>query len=192
MRPDLFTKAEASPAGATRKRRGMGGHQSRRAETETWLTPPWLLDALGHFDLDPCAAPEPRPWPTAEFHYTEADDGLNRAWPANAMVWCNPPYGDAVGAWLARCRAHPGPALALVFARTETAWFHEHVWNAAAAVLFLEGRLHFHHPDGRRAAHNAGAPSCIVAYGAVALFRLMLVAERETVPGKLVLLEAGR
>lgn len=33
------------------------------------------------------------------------------------------------------------------------------------AVLFLRGRLYFHHADGRRADHNSGAPSVLVAYG---------------------------
>lgn len=28
---------------------------------EEWLTPPYILEALGGFDLDPCA-PEFRPW----------------------------------------------------------------------------------------------------------------------------------
>ena len=31
--------------------------------------------------------------------------------------------------------------------------------------MFLEGRLYFHHADGRRAAANAGAPSVLAAYG---------------------------
>jgi hypothetical protein len=56
--------------------------------------------------------------------------------------------------------------IALIFARTETALFFETVWERASAVLFLRGRLFFHRPDGRQASANAGAPSCLVAYGA--------------------------
>lgn len=37
--------------------RAMGSHQSARAKTTTWLTPPELIQALGPFDLDPCASP---------------------------------------------------------------------------------------------------------------------------------------
>lgn len=34
--------------------------------TDDWYTPRWLIDTLGPFDLDPCAAPENvRPFPTA-------------------------------------------------------------------------------------------------------------------------------
>ena len=53
----------------------------------------------------------------------------------------------------------------MTFARTETEMFFDHVWGVAKAVLFLAGRLHFHFPDGRRAPHNSGGPSCLIAYG---------------------------
>lgn len=79
-------------------------------------------------------------------------------------VWCNPPYGLQAWTWLERLADH-GQGTALVFARTETAGFFRTVWRRASALLFLEGRLHFHHPDGTRAPANAGAPSVLVAYG---------------------------
>lgn len=70
--------------------------------------------------------------------------------------------------------ADHGNGIALVFARTETAWFFRTVWERADALLFLRGRIHFYRPDGKRAKTNAGAPSVLVAYGegnAAALFR---------------------
>ena len=42
-----------------KRRQGMGRHQSSHAITDTWLTPRWVLDALGKFQLDPCAARTP-------------------------------------------------------------------------------------------------------------------------------------
>ena len=30
----------------------MGAHQSHRAKTTTWLTPPHIIEAVGPFDLD--------------------------------------------------------------------------------------------------------------------------------------------
>ena len=141
----------------------MGGHHSAAALSDTWLTPPEILRALGKFDLDPCAAPDPKPWSTAEHHYTLPTDGLTTPW--FGRVWCNPPYSRATGTWLHRLADH-GQGTALVFARTETSWFIDTVWERADAVLFIHGRLHFHHADGSRAKHNAGAPSCLVAYGA--------------------------
>ena len=43
--------------------------------------------------------------------------------------------------------------------------FFREVWNKADALLFLEGRLFFHHVTGEVAKANAGAPSVLVAYG---------------------------
>lgn len=139
----------------------MGGHQSAAVLKDEWLTPRHVLAALGPFDLDPCA-PQVRPWDTAAKHYTVMDNGLVQPW--DGRVWCNPPYGLEASQWLARCAAH-GNAVALIFARTETRMFFDHVWPKAQGVLFLEGRLYFHHVCGRRASANAGAPSVLVAYG---------------------------
>jgi len=142
---------------------GMGTHQSARMKKDEWLTPPEIIDALGVFDLDPCS-PVNRPWPTAGTHYTVEDNGLSCPW--FGRVWCNPPYGLVAASWLSRLAEH-GNGIALIFARTETKMFFDHVWNKAHAVLFIQGRLYFHHVDGARAKANAGAPSCLVAYGAV-------------------------
>ena len=123
-----------------------------------------ILAALGPFDLDPCACMEPRPWPTAEKHYTRIENGLTRFW--HGRVFLNPPYGppSVVTPWMRRMAAHR-QGIALIFARTETALFHKQVFPVASALLFLEGRLFFHRRDGSRAQHNAGAPSVLIAYG---------------------------
>lgn len=142
--------------------RGIGGHHSHRMGTDVWLTPRHILDALGEFDLDPCSAPDPALWPTAMHHYTLPVDGLAEPW--FGRVWCNPPYGQMAWKWLEKLADH-GRGTALVFARTETAGFVKTVWSRASAVMFLHGRLHFHHADGTRAKANSGAPSCLVAYG---------------------------
>lgn len=140
---------------------GIGSHQSARMKNDEWLTPPHILQALGPFDLDPCA-PKNRPWPMADEHYTVFDGGLNLTW--FGRVWLNPPYGLEAAKWLARLAEH-GTGTALIFARTETEMFFEHVWSKASALLFLKGRLHFHYVDGTRAAANGGAPSVLIAYG---------------------------
>lgn len=145
----------------------MGSHQSARAGTTTWLTPPATLAALGGpdaFDLDPCAAID-QPWRTARHQFTEAEDGLAQDWKQFGRVWLNPPYTNSeLGDWLGRLTDH-GDGIALIFARTETAAFHRHVWEQCDALLFMEGRLYFHHADGTRAGANAGAPSVFCAYG---------------------------
>ena len=132
------------------------------AATHVWLTPPEILAALGEFDLDPCAAPDPRPWPTAKRHIALPEDGLTAEW--EGRVWLNPPFGDETGKWLAHMALH-GNGIALAFARTDTVMFHAWVWQRADAVLFLAGRPTFYRPDGIRARGNSGGPICLIAYG---------------------------
>ena len=143
---------------------GMGAHQAPTATyKDEWLTPPAILAKLGTFDLDPCS-PVNRPWPTANNHYTIQDNGLRKPWAGR--VWLNPPYGGpkVVGPWMRRMADH-NCGIALIFARTETVVFFETVWGAASSVLFIEGRLSFHHIDGKVADNNSGAPSVLISYG---------------------------
>jgi hypothetical protein len=143
--------------------RGVGGHQSARSQTDSWLTPPHIITTLGgpdSFDLDPCAFPG---WATAKRGICLPDDGLAAEW--EGRVWLNPPYGSETFDWLDRLADH-GTGTALIFARTETSGFVRAVWRRATALLFIEGRLHFHRPNGVRAVANSGAPSVLVAYGA--------------------------
>ena len=135
-------------------------HERSRHGKDEWLTPPWLIQQLGNFDLDPCAPINP-PWSTAARHYSVIDDGLTAPW--SGRVWMNPPYSD-IAPWMQRLVQY-GDGLALIFARTETRAFFTCVWDTADAVLFLRGRLKFYHVDGTPAANSAGAPSCLVAYG---------------------------
>ena len=131
---------------------------------ETWLTPLHVLVALGAFDLDPCAAPSPRPWATAKRHIELPENGLAADW-CGRRVWLNPPYGKEAARWLAKLADHRN-GIALIFARTDTGAFHAHVWEQADAVLFLAGRISFCDRTGKPARTNGGAPSCLVAYGA--------------------------
>ncbi len=140
---------------------GMGSHQSAKAIKDEWLTPPEIIKALGCFDLDPCA-PVSRPWDTAKHHFTIEDDGLSKEW--FGRVWLNPPYGKQTGIWLDRLVNH-GNGIALIFARTETRMFFDYVWSKADEILFLKGRLFFHHSNGQKAKFSGGAPSCLIAYG---------------------------
>ena len=147
-------------------------HENRTDGKDEWLTPKWITDALGPFDLDPCA-PVLRPWPTAAHHYTVNDNGLLREW--HGFVWCNPPYSN-VKAWMARMAQHNN-GVALTFARTDTVTFHEYIFPKATLMLFLRGRLRFHHVDGSEGG-TAGAASVLIAYGRDAAGRLDKLAEK--------------
>lgn len=148
---------------------------TRRAgkTTDSWITPKWLVDRLGHFDLDPCAC-DPMPWKTADKMITEKEDGLLDLW--SGFVWCNPPYGRSLGTWLNRMALHNN-GIALVFARTDTRAFFENVWPFANSVLFIKGRLTFCTPEGHLApnGHNSGGPSMLIGYGTEASIRLLKV-----------------
>lgn len=136
------------------------GNEPTVAGTEVWLTPPYILEALGEFDLDPCASVD-RPWDTAKHHFTIEDDGLAQDW--FGRVWCNPPYGPKLGPFLKRLADH-GEGIALVFARTETKAFFENVWDRATAIYFIKGRIRFYKPNGELGG-TAGSPSVLIAYG---------------------------
>lgn len=142
-------------------------------KSDTWLTPPEWIKALGPFDLDPCCPPV-MPWPTASRMLTAREDGLTAPW--TGRVWLNPPFGQQAALWLRRLVQH-GNGIALVPARTETAMFYESVWAKASAICFVKGRPHFHYEDGSRAPFNSGAPITLAAYGdgnAEALFAAKL------------------
>lgn len=165
----------------------IGGHErNARGGSVEWLTPPYIIEPLGPFDLDPCA-PIERPWPTAAHHFTIEDDGLAQDW--EGRIWLNPPYGAETWGWMRRLANHPsGPGwggIALLFARTETEGFHEHVWNRATALLFFRGRIHFHHAIGHRkwtSAGDSGGPSVLIAYGGYNAAAL----QKSRLPGKYV------
>jgi DNA N-6-adenine-methyltransferase (Dam) len=126
--------------------------------TTTWLTPRWVLDPLGEFDLDPCGHPTHH---TAGTMYCWPDqDGLWLPW--FGRVWCNPPYGNEAKAFIERMALH-GNGYLLVFARTETeAW--GRIWSTADAMLFLYRRVAFISSDGRESDGGA-APSVLAAFG---------------------------
>jgi len=140
---------------------GILSHQSARMQKDEWLTPPDIIRSLGEFDLDPCS-PVNRPWATAKEHYTIKQNGLMQKW--FGRVWLNPPYGSGVWKWLDMLSSH-GNGIALIFARTETDGFFKTVFNRADSILFIKGRLTFHHVDGSKASGNGGSPSVLVAYG---------------------------
>lgn len=125
-----------------------------------WLSPPELVACLGEFDLDPCS-PINAPFVHAKHNFTTLDDGLAKEW--FGRVYLNPPYGRGMELWMEKLKFH-GNGIALIFARTETKCFFEHIWNDADAVLFVKGRIRFYHVSGVQGG-TPGAPSVFIAYG---------------------------
>ena len=137
-------------------------HEDRNSQNVDWYTPPWIFHRLGlEFDLDPCQPPEGIPWIPAKKRYSVSDDGLTSPWAGR--VWLNPPYGKHTSAWLERMNYHRN-GIALVFARTDCAWFHESVAKADS-ILFLRGRVKFVDGLGVAGGQGAGAGSMLIAWG---------------------------
>lgn len=154
----------------------MSSHSSPRPITDNWLTPPYILNTLGHFTLDPCCPPI-MPWRTAAIMLSLPHakpiasmmfipcqrDGLEHTW-GTGRVFLNPPWGRSMRPWMGRMADHNN-GIALIPARTETQDWFNFVWNKATAVCFIKGRPKFHYPDGSQAKNNCGCPVALVAYG---------------------------
>src|SRR5262249_2449150 len=133
-----------------------------------WETPAVIAAALhavcGIVDLDPCAARVQgrREVVRARVRFTPADDGL--ALPCVGTVFMSPPYGRNLKVWIAKAHREvvekrAATVIALIPARTDTAYWHTHV-VAATGVLFLSGRLKF-----GASQQSAPFPSAIVVWG---------------------------
>lgn len=145
---------------------GFGGrhpHAPNQGATSEWWTPPHVFEALGlEFDLDPCAPPPTKAeWIPATSRYSLPWNGLETPW--FGRVWLNPPYGRETGAWVRKLADH-GDGIALTFARTDVAWWHDTV-PRASAVCFIKGRLTFIPGEGQSAPGNSGGPSALIAFG---------------------------
>lgn len=136
--------------------------KNKDSTTDTWLTPPEIIIACGDFDLDPCC-PATLPWTTAINSYSldgRGEDGLALPW--EGRVWLNPPYSNWVP-FVKKLKEH-GNGIALIFARTETRGFFDHVWNSADSILFLKRRIRFYKLDGTLGGSGT-VPSVLIAYG---------------------------
>lgn len=134
--------------------------------TPEWHTPEKVIERVvavfGQIDLDPCSNSDD--WREAavpaEAYYTKDNDGLAQPW--NGHVYMNPPYGDEIAAWVDRLvRAYTSgeitDAIALLPARTDTAWF-QPLFDYP--ICFVRGRLKFSGSD-----NSAPFPSAIVYLG---------------------------
>lgn len=135
------------------------------AQSEEWGTPLSLFkywdELYGPFDLDP-ATGAGNPLGTPVF-YTKTDDGLSKPW--KGKVYCNPPYGRGITNWVKKANDEVacGNAVRVVMllpARTDTAWFHDHILhNPQAQVKFMRGRVVF---EGAK--NSAPFPSMLVIF----------------------------
>jgi|GEM_PF-5465603 len=143
------------------------------------MTPPELVNALlrfegrEQFDLDPCCSVKNIP---ARYHYVHPEhDGLELPWAGcqrsgpQALVWVNSPYGNLLAKFMQKMaeEAEKGARIwAIVPARTETMYQHEHGLVKAGFTVFMKKRICFlkHGQDADPKA-NAPFPTMLLYYG---------------------------
>lgn len=129
--------------------------------TDEWYTPKEIIEALGTFDLDPCAPVVPL-WTTARVMYNKNDDGLKQVW--FGRVWLNPPYSRPLIESFVKRMAEHGNGIALLFNRCDSKMFQDIIFQKATAMKFLRNRIRFYREDGER----GGSPGCgsiLIAFG---------------------------
>ena len=135
-----------------------------------WRTPTVFWGELNkefNFVLDACALEDstlvPNNWYGPDHVEPLRRDALNNDWAKDSgggNVFMNPPYGREIGAFMAKAAEESlrgCTVVCLVPARTDTRWFHDHVFDIGAEVRFLKGRLKF--SDGP---NSAPFPSAVV------------------------------
>jgi len=151
-------------------RDGFGHEAPYEGASNDWVTPRYIIDALGPFDLDPCSC-STQPWPCAAVSWCLPDhDGLMEPW--SGVVWLNPPYGPYTARWVRRLVLH-GDGIALIFARVETNLWQRDIFPTASAYLFPHRRVLFARPDGSLPRSSSGAPSALIAWGEECRGRLL-------------------
>lgn len=140
--------------------------------SDSWRTPRWLVRAVdsalpGGITFDAaCTSMNAVSRRGYGMHHDRGYDGLAESWNdvlreqmggwrgdlADETVWCNPPYGDQLPKWMARCAAEAAnndfSVVALVPARVETRWWADSVIGAGASVAFFTGRIAFENEEG--------------------------------------------
>jgi phage N-6-adenine-methyltransferase len=150
--------------------------------SDEWSTPQELFDALHaefNFTLDAAASSANAKCPLwfGPEMGTPFNDALRIDWwigyrPDLEAVWLNPPYS--------KCREFIAKAalearrgvkvVCLVPSRTDTRWWHEHVWDAdkhqprpGVEIRFIKGRLKFGNSE-----NSAPFPSVVIVFRPVA------------------------
>lgn len=129
--------------------------------TDEWYTPIDFYNELNkefNFNLDPCATDINH---KCAKYFTKEDNGLLQSW-GGYNVFCNPPYGRVINAWVEKgyneSKKDNTLIVMLLPARTDTKWFHNYIYKKAE-IRFIKGRLKF---GGSK--NSAPFPSMLVIY----------------------------
>ena len=112
--------------------------------SDDFLTPPEIVEAMGVFDLDPCASKRSERLLAAINYRFPEDDGLMLPW--QGAVFVNPPFSE-LQKWVNRFILH-GNGVLLVPARVEVSWFWK-LWHHADGIFFTKGPVKYLCPEGK-------------------------------------------
>lgn len=113
------------------------------SKSDEWTTPRELFDKLNKrflFDTD-CAATDHNN--LCSYYFTKTYDGLSHSW-KGLRCFVNPPYSQ-IKLWAKKFAEEAGRAdciVALIPARTDTRWWHDHIMTADK-IVYIRGRLKF-------------------------------------------------
>tara|TARA_R100000664_G_scaffold11263_1_gene18360 strand:+ start:11993 stop:12487 length:495 start_codon:yes stop_codon:yes gene_type:complete len=131
---------------------------------QTWRTPSWLFNELNeefNFDLDAAAHSGNK---LCSNYISPEEDALKVEWEGGS-IFCNPPYGKDVGKFVKKAYEESRKnktIVLLVFARTDTRWFHDFIMKASE-IRFIKARIKFS-LGGDQLPNPAPAPSCLVIF----------------------------
>jgi phage N-6-adenine-methyltransferase len=122
------------------------------SDSSLWETPAHIMEQVQSefaLDLDVCASIGANKLERYFSPGITGLDGLSQSW-SGERCWMNPPYGRGqIDKWMQKANEElvvDDPArivVALVPARTDTKWWHEHIVQPRHEVRFIKGRLNF-------------------------------------------------
>ena len=137
-------------------------HQQKGVvSSDEYYTPKHIIEALGHFDLDPATPVNPK-WSTADVMYTKEDDGLSKEW--FGRVFLNPPYSRPLISQFMERMAEHGNGIALIIPKLGCKMFREVIYPSCSAIYILSERIKFYDPNWVQQ-KSPICQSMLVAYG---------------------------
>lgn len=124
-------------------------------DRDTWVTPKWMSDAIGRWDLDPCANERSHIVADRTFRLDRGQDGLvlARFVSRSTRTWINPPYSRGQVIQWVEAYQHARFCF-LVRLDFSTAWI-EKLIAYSSLLLVPRQRVNFEPPPGVRAGSNA-------------------------------------
>lgn len=121
-------------------------------DRDSWVTPKWIADAVGPWDLDPATNVRTHIKAEREFMLERGQDGLAlaRMVGRNTRVWCNPPFSRGMVIQFVRAYRHTNFCF-LLRLDFSTEWFSELFPHIGLILIPRNQRIQFDAPPGAKA-----------------------------------------